>query len=57
MQKEIRQALDVANEKPPGTIFVIPICIEPCELPESLSKFQGINFSNLERRSAFENRY
>jgi uncharacterized protein YecT (DUF1311 family) len=44
VQKEIRQALDVASEKPPGTIFIIPIRIEPCDLPESVSKWQAINF-------------
>jgi uncharacterized protein YecT (DUF1311 family) len=44
VQREIRQALDMASEKPPGTIFIIPIRIEPCDLPEPLSKWQAINF-------------
>ena len=30
LQKEIRQALDVANEKPEGSIFLIPARLDNC---------------------------
>jgi formylglycine-generating enzyme required for sulfatase activity len=36
VQKEISFALDVAKEKPPGTIFLIPLRLEECELPDRL---------------------
>lgn len=43
VQKEIRFAIDVADEIPDGDIFVVPIKLEPCEAPESLSKWQWLN--------------
>jgi len=41
VQKEIKLALDVAEEKPEGTIFIIPARLEPCELPERLSAWHA----------------
>ncbi|MCI0553528.1 MAG: toll/interleukin-1 receptor domain-containing protein [Anaerolineae bacterium] len=38
VQKEIRFALDKAEEKPEGTIFIIPALLEECEVPQSLNK-------------------
>jgi hypothetical protein len=38
VQKEIRFALDKAEEKPEGTIFIIPTLLENCEVPQRLSK-------------------
>jgi TIR domain-containing protein/Leucine Rich Repeat (LRR) protein len=38
VQKEIRFALDKAEEKPEGTIFMIPALLEECEVPQRLSK-------------------
>jgi internalin A len=38
VQKEIRFALDKAEEKPEGTIFIIPALLENCEVPQRLSK-------------------
>jgi len=35
-QKEIREALDVADQQPEGTIFVIPLRLDGCEVPERL---------------------
>ena len=40
VQKEIKLALDVAERIPDGDIFIIPIKIEPCEIPETLAKYQ-----------------
>src|SRR5258706_7549779 len=34
VQKEIRFALDKAEEKPEGTIFIIPALLEECEFPQ-----------------------
>jgi len=43
VQKEIRYALDVADEQPEGTIFLIPLRLEECEIPERLSRWQWVN--------------
>lgn len=42
VQREIKFALDVAEEIPEGSIFVIPIKLEPCDAPESLSRWHWI---------------
>jgi tetratricopeptide (TPR) repeat protein len=43
VQKEIRFALDTADEKPEGTIYVIPVRLEECEIPERLAQWQWVN--------------
>jgi uncharacterized protein YecT (DUF1311 family) len=44
IQKEIRQALHIAEEKPDGTIFIIPLRFEACDVPEQLQKWQRIDY-------------
>jgi hypothetical protein len=36
VQKEIKEALDVADEQPEGSIFLIPVRLESCEVPARL---------------------
>jgi hypothetical protein len=43
VQKEIRFALDVADDQPPGRIFVIPVRLVDCDVPERLKKWQWVN--------------
>ena len=43
VQKEIKDALDVAEEKPEGTIFLIPARLEECPVPERLSRWQWVD--------------
>jgi hypothetical protein len=43
VQKEIKVALDVADEQPEGTIFIIPLRLEPCTVPERLKKWQWVD--------------
>src|SRR5512142_874106 len=43
VQKEIKFALDIAEEKPEGTIFLIPARLENCIVPERLSRWQGVD--------------
>jgi hypothetical protein len=43
VQKEIKFALDVADEQPEGTIFLIPLRLEECEVPGRLSRWQWVN--------------
>lgn len=41
--REIRLALDVADEQPAGAIFVIPARLEPCDLPDRLAHLHAVN--------------
>jgi len=40
VQKEIKFALDIADEKPEGAIFIIPVRLEEVEVPTRLKKWQ-----------------
>ncbi len=44
VQKEIRLAIDVALEKPENTIFIIPLKLEECDVPDRLSSFQWVKY-------------
>jgi len=43
IQKEIKFALDVADEQPEGAIFLIPAKLEECDVPDRLSQWQWVN--------------
>jgi hypothetical protein len=43
VQKEIKFALDIALEKPEGTIYLIPARLEECKVPDSLSDWHWVN--------------
>jgi hypothetical protein len=43
IQKEIRYVLDVADEQPDGTIFLIPVRLEECDVPERLRRLQWVD--------------
>ncbi|MEP0896276.1 toll/interleukin-1 receptor domain-containing protein [Leptolyngbya boryana FACHB-1624] len=51
VQKKIKYALDVADEKPEGSIFLIPARLEECLLPDRLS---GIQWVDLFQKQGFE---
>jgi hypothetical protein len=34
----------VADEKPEGTIFLIPLRLEECEMPERLRRWHWVNY-------------
>jgi hypothetical protein len=42
VQREIKYALDVADEQPEGTIFLIPAKLEECEVPDRLRRLQWV---------------
>jgi TIR domain/KTSC domain len=46
IQKEIKLALDIAEEKPDGTIFIIPVKLDSCELPLRLQSWQWVDWGN-----------
>jgi TIR domain len=43
LQKEIRRALDVAQERPEGSIYIIPVRLEPCDVPPRLKDLQWVD--------------
>ena len=43
IQKEIKDVLDVADEQPEGTIFMIPVRLEPCEVPDRIGRLQWVD--------------
>lgn len=43
VQKEIRIALDLADEKPEGVIFLIPVRLDDCEVPSRLEAKQWVD--------------
>jgi hypothetical protein len=42
--KELKLALDAASEKPDGTIFIIPIRLDVCDVPERLLPYQYVDY-------------
>ena len=42
--KELKLALDAATEKPDGTIFIIPIRLDDCDVPERLMPYQYVDY-------------
>jgi len=44
IQKELRIVLDIADEKPEETIFVIPLRLNECEVPRRLKNWQYVDY-------------
>lgn len=53
IQKELRFVLDIALEKPEGTIFVIPLRMDDCEVPRRLRSLQYADYFPENRDSAY----
>lgn len=50
LHREIRFALDIADEKPKG--FVIPVRLEECSVPPALAQYQWINLYEPEGKTS-----
>ena len=46
LQRELREALDAWQDKLPGDIYLIPVRLEECTVPEQLSQFQWVDISH-----------
>lgn len=46
VQKEIKYALDVADQQPEGSIFIVPIKLEECDVPDRLSRLQWLDLTD-----------
>jgi len=44
IQRELKFVLDIALEKPEGTIFVIPLLLNKCEVPRRIRSWQYVNY-------------
>ena len=44
IQKEFKFALDIALEKPEGSVFIIPLRINRCSIPRKLKSYQYVDF-------------
>jgi hypothetical protein len=44
VQREIRSAIEVADEQPEGSIFIIPLRLEECKVPDGLTRWQWLNY-------------
>lgn len=52
IQREIKFALDIALEKPEGTIFIIPLRLDDCDVPRRLRSWQYVDYFPSEKRKA-----
>jgi cellulose biosynthesis protein BcsQ len=43
-QKELKRAVDVFGEFPEGEIYLLPVRLEPCTVPDSLSHLHWVDF-------------
>lgn len=55
IQRELRRILDLADEKPDGTLYIIPVKLEECEPPKRIRRWQYSNyFPESNRDSAYQ---
>lgn len=52
IQREIKFALDIALEKPEGTIFIIPLRLDDCDVPRRLRSWQYVDYFPSEKLKA-----
>jgi formylglycine-generating enzyme required for sulfatase activity len=53
-QREIRLALDTADYKPEGSLFIIPVRLEECAIPKRLLRWQYANYFEGQREREFQ---
>ena len=53
IQKELRFVLDVADEKPEGIVFAVPVRLDECSIPRKLENWHYLDYfpKNLQNRS------
>jgi hypothetical protein len=43
VQKELKKALDVADEQPEGVAYLVPVRLEECDIPERLKRWHWVD--------------
>ena len=54
VQQEFRMALNQCARRPPGKIYLIPVRLDDCEIPELRQEEYGINLSDYQWVDLFE---
>ncbi len=54
VQKELRYVIDIALEKPEGTIYIVPIRLNNCPLPRKLREYHYIDYFPFEIKDRAE---
>jgi len=54
VQKEIKTALDYADYKPDGVLYILPIRLEECKPPDRLSRWQYADYFGEHRGRAYQ---
>lgn len=55
IQRELRRILDLADEKPEGTLYIIPVRLEECEPPKRIRRWQYADyFPESQRNIAYQ---
>ncbi len=54
VQRELRIVLEFADYKPEGTLYIIPVRLEDCELPRSLRKWQYADYFEGQRERGLQ---
>lgn len=55
VQKELRFVLNIADEKPEGTIFVVPVRLDECQVPRRIRAWQYVDyFPKSNRKRAYQ---
>jgi len=52
IQRELRFVLDIALEKPEGTIFVVPLRLDDCELPRRLRSWHYVDYFPVDQQES-----
>jgi hypothetical protein len=52
VQRELRKILNMAEEKPEGVIFMIPVRLDDCPLPRKLQAIQAIDYFPISKQAA-----
>jgi hypothetical protein len=48
IQKEFRRAVELAEEKPEGTIYIIPLLLDDCSAPAQFEKWHSMRYASEE---------
>jgi hypothetical protein len=54
VQKELRYALKIAEREPPGTIFLLPIRLDPCEVPRDWLTWAYRDYFSEKKEKSYE---
>ena len=54
IQREFRMALNQMADRPPGQIFLIPVCLDKCQVPDFRQEEYGISLSDYQWVNLYE---